>query len=96
MDDGVGRIQQEFERLRKQLTVEGVFDADRKKTLPRVPRTVAFLTSETGAAIQDFISNLHGRGWRGRILLIPAIVQGVEAPASLRAGLELAKAWSCS
>ena len=91
MDDGVGRIQQEFERLRKQLTAEGLFHADRKKTLPRVPRTVAFLTSETGAAIQDFISNLHGKGWRGRILLIPAIVQGVEAPASLRAGLALAK-----
>ena len=91
MDDGVGRIQQEFERLRKQLTAEGVFDADRKKTLPRVPQTVAFITSETGAAIQDFISNLHGRGWRGKILLIPAIVQGVDAPASLRAGLEMAK-----
>ncbi len=91
MDDGVGRIQQEFERLRKQLTAEGLFDKDRKKPLPRVPQTVAFLTSETGAAIQDFISNLHGRGWRGKILLIPAVVQGVEAPASLLAGLEIAK-----
>jgi exodeoxyribonuclease VII large subunit len=91
MDDGVGKIQQEFERLRKQLTEEGLFKAERKKPLPRVPKTVGFLTSETGAAIHDFISNLHGRGWRGRILLIPAVVQGVDAPASLRSGLQLAK-----
>ena len=91
MDDGVGRIQQEFERLRKQLTEEGLFDVERKKPLPRVPQTVGFLTSETGAVIQDFISNLHGRGWNGKILLIPAVVQGQEAPGSLRAGLKIAQ-----
>lgn len=91
MDDGVGRIQQEFERLRKQLTEEGLFDAERKKPLPRVPQTVGFVTSETGAVIQDFISNLHGRGWNGKILLIPAVVQGLDAPGSLRAGLNLAQ-----
>ena len=91
MDDGVGRIQQEFERLRKQLTQEGLFDVERKKPMPRVPQTVGFLTSETGAVIQDFISNLHGRGWNGKILLLPAVVQGLEAPGSLLAGLELAQ-----
>ena len=91
MDDGVGKLQQEFERLRQQLSAEGLFSKERKKPLPKVPSTVAFLTSPTGAAIQDFISNLHGRGWRGRILVIPALVQGAEAPSSLRAGLSLAK-----
>lgn len=91
MDDGVGRIQQEFERLRQQLTAEGLFAPERKKPLPRVPSTVAFLTSATGAVIQDFISNLHGRGWNGKILLIPAVVQGAEAPGNLREGLALAE-----
>lgn len=91
MDDGVGRIQQEFERLRQQLTAEGLFAQEKKQPLPRVPRTVAFLTSATGAVIQDFTSNLHGRGWKGKILLIPAVVQGADAPANLREGLELAK-----
>lgn len=91
MDDGVGRIQQEFERLKQQLSSEGLFDADRKKPLPEVPRRVAFLTSPTGAAIQDFRSNLLEKGWSGEVLVVPALVQGAEAPASLLAGLRLAR-----
>mgnify|MGYP002817835409 CR=1 FL=1 len=92
MDDGAGRIQQEFERLKGQLSAEGLFDAQRKKPLPAIPRRVAFLTSPTGAALQDFRSNLLDKGWRGEILVVPARVQGADAPASLLAGLELASA----
>jgi exodeoxyribonuclease VII large subunit len=91
MDDGVGRIQQEFERLKRKLSGEGLFDADRKQPLPAVPTKVAFLTSPTGAAIQDFRSNLLDKGWTGEIYVIPAIVQGVDASASLLAGLAVAR-----
>ena len=91
LDDGAGRIQQEFERLKQKLSTEGLFDPDRKKLLPLVPRKVAFLTSPLGAAIQDFRSNLLGKGWSGEIYVIPAIVQGADAPPSLVAGLELAR-----
>jgi exodeoxyribonuclease VII large subunit len=91
MDDGVGRIQQEFERLKKKLSSEGLFDTSRKKLLPAIPHRIAFLTSPTGAAVQDFISNLTGKGWRGEILVIPALVQGADAAASLMDGLEIAR-----
>ena len=91
MDDGVGRIQQEFERLKRKLSAEGLFDKDRKQTLPPVPARIAFLTSPTGAAIQDFRSNLLDKGWTGEIYVIPAIVQGADAPSSLLAGLAVAE-----
>lgn len=91
LDDGAGRIQQEFEQLKQKLSAEGLFDSERKKPLPSVPCKVAFLTSPSGAAIQDFRSNLLDKGWCGEIYVIPATVQGADAPSSLLAGLELAR-----
>ena len=90
LEDGVGRLQQEFERLKQKLSSEGLFDEDRKKPIPAIPKKVAFLTSPTGAAVEDFRSILQNQGWPGEIYIIPSIVQGAEAPASLLAGLKLA------
>ena len=90
IDDGLGRLQQEFERLKQRLAAEGLFDPAEKKPLPPMPRTVAFITSPTGAAVQDFIRILKRRQWRGHLLVIPAKVQGDGAAAELFAALELA------
>ena len=55
VEDGAGRLQAEFERLKQQLAAEGLFAAENKVPLPTMPRTIGFITSPTGAAVQDFI-----------------------------------------
>ena len=90
LEDGAGRLQQEFERLKQRLAAEGLFAPERKMPVPRMPATVGFITSPTGAALQDFIRILQRRGWRGRLVLLPARVQGEGAAAEMVAMLELA------
>ena len=90
IDDGLGRLQQEFERLKQRLAADGLFDAARKRALPQLPATVGFITSPTGAAVQDFIRILKRRNWRGRLVVLPAKVQGEGAAAEMYHALELA------
>jgi exodeoxyribonuclease VII large subunit len=87
IEDGVGRLQHEFEALKRRLADEGFFDAARKKPLPLIPATIGFITSPTGAAVQDFIRILQRRGWRGRLVVLPAKVQGDGAAAEIAAML---------
>jgi exodeoxyribonuclease VII large subunit len=89
-EDGIGRLQQAFLELKDKLGAEGLFDKDRKQPLPRLPRTVGFVTSETGAALRDFVSILKRRDWRGRLIVIPARGQGAEAAAEIVRGIEIA------
>jgi exodeoxyribonuclease VII large subunit len=81
--DGLGDLQRKFAALRSRLEAEGLFAAARKRPIPRLPATVGFVTSPTGAAVRDFISVLHRRGWRGRLLILPARVQGAEAAGEI-------------
>lgn len=74
--EGVGTLQQRFERLKAKLHTEGLFDADRKREIARVPRRIALVTSPTGAAIRDFLQ-AAGQRWSGvEMVVIPARVQG--------------------
>lgn len=90
VEDGVGRLQQEFEALKQRLSEEGVFDAERKQALPTMPTTVGFITSPTGAAVQDFMRIMIRRGWRGRVIVLPAKVQGEGAAKDMVGMLEWA------
>ncbi len=92
IEDGVGRLQQEFERLKQRLAAEGLFAPEKKRPIPAMPATVGFVTSPTGAAVQDFIRILSRRGWRGRLVVLPAKVQGEGAAAEMAAMLGLAQA----
>ena len=92
IDHGAGRLQQEFEQLKLRLAAEGLFETDRKQPLPLLPRTVGFITSPTGAAVQDFIRILTRRGWTGRLVVLPAKVQGEGAAAEIAAMLQTAEA----
>ncbi len=91
IEDGVGRLQQEFERLKRQLADEGLFAAEKKRLIPMMPATVGFITSPTGAAVQDFMRILTRRRWRGRLVVLPAKVQGEGAAAEMVAMLGLAQ-----
>ena len=90
VEDGVGRLQKEFEALKQRLAAEGLFAPERKRALPAMPVTVGFITSPTGAAVQDFLRIMTRRGWRGRLVVLPARVQGDGAAAELAAMLALA------
>ena len=91
IDDGVGRLQREFEALKARLAAEGLFEPERKKPLPAMPRVVGFVTSPTGAAVQDFLRILTRRGWRGRVVVLPAKVQGEGAAAEIADMIGLAE-----
>ena len=88
VDNGIGALQLEFERLKKMLAEEGLFDERRKRPIPKFPRCIGIITSPTGAAVRDMI-NVTGRRWPStKILLFPSLVQGEQAPDSLCMGLE--------
>jgi exodeoxyribonuclease VII large subunit len=89
-DDGVGNLYLAFELLKKKLEAEGLFDEERKRPLPVIPRRIALLTSPTGAAMHDFIT-IGTRRWPGsRIVLVPTAVQGVTAPPAIVRSLQMA------
>ncbi|WP_456407629.1 exodeoxyribonuclease VII large subunit [Caldithrix abyssi] len=73
---GIGRLQMEFERLKKQLAAEGLFDSKFKKPIPKFPLRVGVVTSDTGAAIKDIINVLSRRAPHVQIILRPVQVQG--------------------
>jgi len=91
VEDGVGRLQREFEALKRRLEAEGLFDPARRQPIPAMPETVGFITSPTGAAVQDFLCILIRRGWRGRVVVLPAKVQGEGAAAEMAERLRLAE-----
>ena len=83
IEDGVGRLQREFEALKRKLAEEGLFAAENKVAIPVMPLVVGFITSPTGAAVQDFLRILIRRGWRGHVVVLPTKVQGDGAAAEL-------------
>ena len=88
---GAGALQVAFEQLKAKLKSEGLFDSDRKRALPELPKHIALITSPTGAAVQDML-NVLNRRFRGvRVTLIPALVQGAQAPADIVRAFGLAE-----
>lgn len=81
--DGVGALYLAFEQLKEKLENAGLFSPQYKKPLPKIPGTVGVITSPTGAAIRDIITTLKRRFPITNILIIPALVQGDNAPASI-------------
>lgn len=91
MQDGTGNLQLQFDRLKAKLLAEGLFNEENRKPLPNLPRKIAVITSVRGAALQDFLSILKRRGWRGEISIFGSSVQGKEAPKELRDALTRAE-----
>lgn len=73
---GAGDLQARFEALKRKLAEEGLFDADRKKPIPKFPRVVGIITSDTGAAIRDILNVLGRRAPWVQPVLFPVRVQG--------------------
>ncbi len=81
---GAGALQKQFEQLKEKLKLEGLFDAARKKELPAFPKSIAVVTSPTGAAIQDILNIMKRRAPHVQITVVPAIVQGAAAAPLLQ------------
>jgi exodeoxyribonuclease VII large subunit len=89
---GLGSLQEAFEKLKKKLAAEGLFDAARKKPLPMLPRRIGIVTSPTGAAIRDILNILTRRFPNLYVLVAPVKVQGEGASAEIAAAIDLLNA----
>ncbi|MEN8660863.1 MAG: exodeoxyribonuclease VII large subunit [Lentimonas sp.] len=92
IQSGEGQLQIEYERLKRKLAAEGLFDKERKQALPTLPLRIAVITSPTGAALRDFLRILRRREYGGEVVIFPARVQGKGAAEEITAMLEYAKA----
>ena len=86
--EGVGALQAEFERLKARLEQEGLFDESRKRELPRYPRRIGVVTSESGAVFHDICHVLERRWPLAEIVLAPTPVQGPDAVPGIIGALE--------
>ena len=86
--DGIGALYVAYEQIKEKLAKEGLFDASRKKPIPKIPTTVGIVTSPTGAAIHDMINVMGRRFPLAKLLLYPALVQGENAYKTLISGIE--------
>lgn len=84
---GQGNLKEQFEKLKRRLAAEGLFDLDQKKAIPPMPKRVAIITAQRGAALQDFLNIYKRRSLWMDVLVVPTLVQGDEAPKALRASL---------
>lgn len=80
---GLGSLQTAFEKLKKKLAKEGLFDEKFKNPIPLFPETIAIITSETGAVIEDFKKIASRRYPLVKILLFPSLVQGAGSSDSI-------------
>jgi exodeoxyribonuclease VII large subunit len=85
---GVGALQKAFEELKTRLDKEGLFDRERKRPLPLLPRRIGIVTSPTGAAIRDILRVIKRRHPRIHIMLYPVPVQGPEAAPAIVEAIE--------
>jgi len=84
---GAGLLAAKFEALKRKLAAEGLFDAARKRPIPRFPKAIGMVTSPTGAAIADMLNILHRRAPWIQILINPVRVQGAGAGAEIAAAI---------
>jgi exodeoxyribonuclease VII large subunit len=89
-DAGLGKLQQEFEALKKKLSLAGLFDASHKKSLPLFPQAIGVITSPTGAAIRDILSVLKRRFACIPVIIYPTLVQGESACANIVNAIQIA------
>lgn len=85
--EGLGALHLALEQLRQRLAAEGLFDPERKRPLPFLPKRVGLVTSLSGAAVRDMITTIRRRCDCIEIVVAPALVQGDGAPDSVASAL---------
>lgn len=87
---GIGDVFLDFEKLKEKLKNEGLFDKVYKMDIPLLPKSIGVITSQTGAAIRDILNVAKRRNPNIKIILIPALVQGKDAPNSIINAINMA------
>ena len=93
IEDGVGNLYIAFEKLKKQLAAEGLFDSKYKKPIPKYPTKIGVVTANTGAAIKDILSTIKRRFPIGQVILFPSLVQGDNAAKDIVKNIKLANTY---
>ena len=91
IEDGIGNLYIAYEQLKKKLELEGLFDKDKKKPIPKIPKTIGIITAPTGAAIRDILSTIKRRWPIANTILFPSLVQGESASGDILRNIELTK-----
>ncbi len=93
---GEGALAIEFEKIKERLNKQGLFDLSHKKPIPSFPKTVAVVTSDTGAALQDILNVISRRYPICEIVLCPVLVQGAGAAETIIEALERLYSLNCA
>ena len=80
---GQGQLLVEFEKLKKKLAAEGLFDESRKRPINIYPKAIGVITAPNGAAVRDIVTNIKRRYPIADIYVFPSLVQGEQAPKEL-------------
>lgn len=83
LEDGVGNLYVAYEKLKEQLSKEGLFAQEHKLKIPKMPKRIGVITAPTGAAIKDIISTIQRRFPICEVLLFPSLVQGENAASDI-------------
>ena len=83
---GEGALMALFEKRKKKLAAEGLFDADRKRDLPFMPKTIGVVTSPTGSVIRDILHRIEDR-FPVHVIVWPVLVQGDKAAEQVAAAI---------
>lgn len=86
---GEGNLAMAFQMLKEKLDAEGLFDPAHKKPIPRFPRRIGIVTSNTGAAVRDIIKIIESRTNLTDMIVFPVLVQGSEAAADIAATIDM-------
>ncbi|NLZ62022.1 MAG: exodeoxyribonuclease VII large subunit [Acholeplasmataceae bacterium] len=87
---GVGDLYLAYQRLKDKLEAEGLFQSNLKQSIPKYPKKIGVITSETGAAIRDIIHIINRRYPLTGIIVYPTLVQGDQAKTSIVDAIEKA------
>lgn len=85
---GLGLLQLQFQALKEKLFKEGLFDENRKKPIPLVPRSIGIVTSPAGAVVHDMLRIIREKFENMSVLIYPVKVQGEGAAAEIVEGIE--------
>ena len=91
---GIGALYLAYEQLKARLEKAGVFDQKYKKPIPQMPKTVAVITSPTGAAVRDIINVAGRRNPNVEIVIVPTLVQGKNAGPEIVNAIEKVNKWN--
>ena len=86
--EGIGNLYIEFNKLKEKLNKEGLFDIRYKKSIPKIPKSIGVVTSQTGAVIRDIINVIKRRYPKVNIKLYPVTVQGINSAKDICEGIE--------